>query len=409
MTHAFVPREILPVVHRALRALPAVVVTGLRQAGKTTLLREDPDLRRRRFLTLDDYATLEAARREPDKLIAGDEPVTIDEAQRCPDLILAVKRAVDRQRGRGRFLLSGSANFALLRDVGDSLAGRAVYLTLFPFTRRERLRIEDPPFLAKFFEEPALPPQAKVAAPVTDGEVLLGGMPAVATGDAPDAPFWFRGYEQTYLDRDVRALSQVADLVTFRSVLRAAALRTGGLVNRADLAREVKASVATVGRYLGLLEASFVVALLTPYLRSRTARLQKSPKLFVSDSGLASHLAGVRDIGPRSDEPLRGALYETYVHQNLRALAETHLPDAEMHYWAVHGRHEADFVIARGRRSMAVEVKAASRFGMRDVAGLRAFLDTTPGAFAGVLAYNGAEAVALGEKLFAVPLALLLS
>lgn len=408
MTGPYLPRDLLPLVQRALRALPVVVVTGLRQSGKTTLLHEDPALRGRRFLSLDDYATLEAARRAPHDLLEGDDPLTIDEAQRCPELLLAVKQSVDRRRARGRFLLSGSANFALLRGVAESLAGRAVYLALHPFTRRERVGGGGPPFLAAFFEDPTLPRRADAIAPVTDDDVLLGGMPAVATGETPDPPLWFRGYEQTYLDRDVRALSQVADLGAFRNVLRAAALRTGQLLNRAELARDVKLPVATVVRYLGLLETSFVTALLRPYLRSRRTRLLKSAKIFVADSGLAAHLTGVRDLAPVADEPLRGPLYETYVHQNLRALVEAHLPDAELAYWSVHGRHEVDFVIARGRRCMGIEVKAASRFGGSDVAGLRAFLEATPGAIAGVLAYNGTEAVPLGERVYAIPLARLL-
>lgn len=175
------------------------------------------------------------------------------------------------------------------------------------------------------------------------------------------------------------------------------------------LARDVKLPVATVARYLGLLETSYVTAPLTPYLRSRRSRLLKSPKIFVADSGLAGHLASVRDMGPDADEPMRGPLFETYVHQNLRALVEAHLPDAEVMYWSVHGLHEVDFVVARGRRSMAIEVKAGSGFGGSDVASLSAFLKATPGAFAGILAYNGTEAVRLGDRIFAIPLALLLS
>jgi len=139
MTETYRPRAIASLARAALRALPVVVVTGLRQAGKTTFLQRDPVFKGRRYLSLDDFATLEAARRDPRALLDGDEPLTIDEAQRCPELLLAVKQAVDRHGEPGRFVLSGSANLALLRGVSESLAGRAVYLTLHPFTRRERL------------------------------------------------------------------------------------------------------------------------------------------------------------------------------------------------------------------------------------------------------------------------------
>jgi hypothetical protein len=158
-----------------------------------------------------------------------------------------------------------------------------------------------------------------------------------------------------------------------------------------------------------LLETSFLVARLAPFLRNRTTRLLKSPKLFVADSGLAAHLAGVTDLRPEADEPLRGALLETFVFQNLAALIGAHLEHAELGFWHVQGRHEVDFVVTLGRRVVAIEVKAASRFSDRDLAGLRAFASTTTGLVAGLLAYNGSELLSLGERLYAVPLGLLLS
>jgi predicted AAA+ superfamily ATPase len=409
VTDTYRAREIASRVFAALRALPVVVITGLRQAGKTTFVREDPALRGRRYLTLDDFATLEAARSDPGALLEGEEPVTIDEVQRCPELLLAVKRAVDRRREPGRFVLTGSANLALLQGVGDSLAGRAIYLSLHPFTRRERLgELGARPFVLEVLERGEIPERATKGT-VTEGEVLDGGMPAVVLKKTTDRALWFLGYEQTYLERDVRSLAQVADLVSFRRLLRLAALRGGQLLNLAELARDSKLTVPTVTRYLGLLEASFVVARLSPYLRSRATRLIKSSKLFIADSGLACHLTDVGDLGPTSDEPLRGALLETFVQQNLAGILSTCESRSEFAFWSVQGRHEVDFVVASGRRSIAIEVKAGERFGGRDLAGLRSFLDKTPGAVAGLLAYNGAEIAPLGDRLHAVPLGILLS
>src|ERR1700680_197886 len=187
---AYRPREITPLLREALGPLPVVVVTGLRQAGKTTLLATDPAFAGRRYLTLDDLVILEAAERDPEALIAGDEPVTVDEVQRSPGLLLAVKRAVDRRREPGRFLLSGSANLALLGGVSESLAGRALYLTLHPFTRRERLgRTAEPPFLVRFFAEPQLPVSSG-AEPLTAEAILAGGPPPVALGDVAKRGLW---------------------------------------------------------------------------------------------------------------------------------------------------------------------------------------------------------------------------
>jgi predicted AAA+ superfamily ATPase len=400
-------REIASLVMRALQNLPLVVVTGLRQTGKTTFLQRDAAFRGRRYLSLDDFATLEAARREPESLLEGAEPLTIDEAQRSPELLKAVKIAVDRRRVPGRFLLSGSANLALLDSVSESLAGRALYVTLHPFTRRERKKQSKVPFVVRFLESPTLSRRVP-AAPIDDKEILDGGMPSIVLGEAKDRGLWLLGYEQTYLERDVRELSQVTDLISFRNVVRLAALRTGQILNLSELAREAKLPASTVTRYVNLLETSFVITRLQPILRSRTTRLIKSPKLFLSDSGFACHLTGVFDLGARADEPMRGALFETYFLQNLAAILGAHLPKAEIGFWNVQGRHEVDFVVTHGRRSIAIEVKSGTRFSDRDLAGLQTFSAKTPGVAASILAYNGTEAVQLGERLFAIPIGLLL-
>lgn len=405
---AYCQRELSALALRALKAFPVVVVTGVRQAGKTTFLQHDSAFRGRRYVTLDDYAALEAARLDPESLVRGQGPVTIDEVQRCPELLIAVKRVVDEQRTPGRFVLSGSANLSLRKGVTESLAGRAMRLTLGPFTRRERLGATREPFLVTFLKELQLPPSASAPA-LTDREVLYGGMPPIVVGEDVDRDLWLLGYEQTYLERDVRDLSQVADLVTFRTLLRLAAARTGQLLNQSEIARDARLPVSTAVRYLGLLETSYILGRLPPYTRSRTTRLLKSPKIFLTDSALACHLTATADISIAADEPLRGALYETFVYQNLAGILGSHLPDAELGFWSIQGRHEVDFVISHKRRRIAVEVKAASRFGKRDLAGLRAFREKTPGASAGILAYNGAEAFAPEKDLFVVPLGLLLS
>ena len=401
-------RELAGLARRALKTFPVVVVTGLRQTGKTTFLQHDSAFRGRRYVTLDDFGALEAARLDPESLLRGREPVTIDEVQRCPELLVAIKRAVDAQRTPGRFVLSGSANLSLLKGVSESLAGRAISLTLRPFTRRERLGATREPFLVTFLKELQLPPTPSVPA-FSDDEVLYGGMPSLVVGEDIDRNLWLLGYEQTYLERDVRDLTQVADLVTFRTLLRLAAARTGQILNQSEIARDARLPVSTAVRYRGLLETSFLLDRLLPYTRSRTTRLLKSPKIFLTDSGLACHLTATADIGVAADEPLRGALYETFVHQNLAGILGAHLPDAGLSFWSIQGRQEVDFVISHKRRCIAVEVKAASRFGKKDLAGLRAFREKTPGAVGGILAYNGPEAFAAEEGLWVIPVGLLLS
>lgn len=402
-------RELTTSLVEALEAMPVVVLTGARQVGKSTLLQRHPSLASRKYVTLDDFSQLEAARNSPEALLSGPDNLSIDEAQKAPELLSAIKRKVDEERRPGRFLLSGSANFSLLKGITESLAGRALYLTLHPFTRREVTGASgEAPFLKKFFD--SLETRGhKPVSPIADEEVLLGGMPPACLASPKSARLWFRGYEQTYLERDLRELSQVADLVTFRQFLILAAYRTAQVLNISELARDAKLNHTTASRYLGLLEASFILRRLGPYLSNRSSRLIKSPKIFVADSGIAAHLGTVASLDPAAGEPLRGPLYETYVAQNLVALLESHWPEARLHYWNIQGRHEVDFVVEHGRQSLAIEVKSATRWGQRDLAPLRAFLDSTPHCRAAILAYNGVQAVKLQDRLWALPLGLILS
>ena len=174
------PREMVPRLVRALREMPVVVLTGMRQTGKTTLLQQDPALRSRRYLSLDDFATYEAARRNPEALLEGDDPITIDEAQRVPELTRAIKLRVDRRRSPGQYLLSGSANFRLLKSMTESLAGRAIYLTLHPMHRREILETTSLPLFLRHMLENGAPPKQLSSHRFQNQEILRGGMPTVA-------------------------------------------------------------------------------------------------------------------------------------------------------------------------------------------------------------------------------------
>ena len=193
-----------------------------------------------------------------------------------------------------------------------------------------------------------------------------------------------------------------------RTQAQLAALRTAQVLVISTLARDAKLNAVTAGRYLDLLETSFLIHRLPPFLKNRSSRLVKSPKLFFTDSGLAAHMAGVTSIEPGRDDLHRGALFETYVAQNLAALLEAHVPDAQLSYWQEQGRHEVDFVIEAGRKVLAIEVKAATRWSESELSGLRAFLERTPACIAAILAYNGTKSVRLDDRLWAIPIAQLL-
>ena len=406
---AYFERDLAPMVLRALKSMPAVIITGLRQTGKTTFLQHQFPPEARRFITFDDFAQLSAAKSDPDRFVSSDDPLTIDEAHKCPEIFTAIKKVVDRKRKPGQFLLSGSANFTLLRGITESLAGRSVYFQMHPFSRREIDRkVGDQPFLEKFFDNQEMP-KHKEFKPIEPEEILKGGMPTICLGDIEDRSFWFKGYEQTYLERDIREISQIENIVAYRNLLHLACLRSGQILNLSQLGRDARLTSATTSRYLSLLETSFVIFKLNPYLRNRGSRLIKSPKIYISDSGLACFMVGINKFQMDYREPLLGALFETYVAQNLLAIIDSRWKEAQLYFWSVQGRHEVDFVIEVGRKCLAIEVKSSARWQKKDLSGLEAFLGTTPHCIAAVLCYNGREAVRLGDKIWALPLGLVLS
>jgi predicted AAA+ superfamily ATPase len=221
-----------------------------------------------------------------------------------------------------------------------------------------------------------------------------------------DRGLWFKGYEQTYLERDVRDLTRIGDLVAFRTLLRLAALRTAQVLKVSELARDAKINAKTASRHLSVMEASFVLTRLEPYVANRASRLIKSPKLHVADSGLAGYLWGVSEL---TDEADAGALIETYVAHNIRAIIDARWPEARLYYWHVQGRHEVDLVIEAGKDTLAVEVKSGSRWREQDLAGLQSFLEKTPRCRMALLAYQGEKVVQLGDRLWALPIGTLLS
>ena len=371
MNDRMLPRLVVPSLADRLGVMPAVVVTGARQTGKSTLAQElTPGPRR--FLTLDDLDVLDAARRDPDMLVGGTQPVTLDEVQRQPDLLHAVKRAIDRQRRPGQFLLTGSANLLLMEKVSESLAGRASYLTLWPLTRREQLGLGRGGCWEELLGTPdehwpellAAQPEQPESWPAL---ARRGGfpIPAVQLATERERAVWFDGYVRTYLERDLLGLSAISGLPDFRRLMRAACHRLGQLVNQTDLGRDVALPQPTVRRYLNLLETSYLLVRIPPFAVNRTKRLIKAPKLYWADTGVALHLAQGADPG--------GAHLENIVLHDLLAWRDARLDYADIFHWRTTLGEEVDFIIETGASLLPIEVKATTRPRLRDTAHLRTF------------------------------------
>ena len=357
----------------------------------------------RRFLTLDDLDVLDLARRDPDALLTGPLPVTLDEIQREPALLLAVKRAIDRDRTAGRFLITGSANLLLMRRVSETLAGRASYITLWPMTRREQLGLGQ----CGRWEELVATPDREWLDLVTDRSPLQedwkelarrGGYPtpALHLSSWDQRAVWFDGYVTTYLERDLQALSAVAGLPDFRRLMQAACLRLGQVVNQTELGRDVALPQPTVHRYLNLLETSHVLTRLPAYSVNRTKRLIKSPKIFWNDTGLAMHLAGSR-------EPT-GAHLENIIHHDLAAWRDVRIDHTGILYWRTTTGEEVDFVVETEGRLIPIEVKSTDKPRLRDATHLRSFqAEYREKARAGLLLHTGTSVEWLTANVLAVP------
>lgn len=385
-----------------LQAMPAVVVTGARQTGKSTLVKMQPP-ESRPYYSLDDIDVLDLARRNPEALVEGAAHVTLDEVQREPGLLLAVKRAIDNDRRPGRFILTGSANLLLMQRISESLAGRASYLTLWPMTRREQLGLGRCGFWEALVtaNDDQWPDLLRVD---TSGQedwqkfAVRGGFPtpAVHMSKAADRMIWFDGYVRTYLERDLQMVSSIAALPDFRRLMRAACLRLGQLVNQTEMARDLSLKQPTVHRYLNLLEISYLLIRLPAYSVNRTKRLLKSPKLYWGDVGLAMYLAGLT-------EPT-GAHLENLILLDLMAWKCERLQNTEILFWRTVTGEEVDLVIETEGKVMPIEIKLTSRPRIRDAANLLAFQNEYgKDARAGLLLHNGTAIEWLTPKVLAVP------
>jgi len=396
------PRLVAAALAERLKAMPAVVVTGARQTGKSTLVSELV-AGRRRYATLDDLDVQDAARRDPDVLLGGDTPVTLDEVQREPALLPAIKRAIDRKRVAGQFLLTGSANLLLMRRVSESLAGRASYLTLWPMTRREQAglgrcgRWED---LLAAPDAEWLDVLAQDDAGQEEWHALArrGGFPtpSLSLESAADRAIWFDGYVRTYLERDLQDLASISALPDFRRLMRAVSLRLGQLVNQTELARDTAVPQPTVHRWLNLLETSYLLVRLPAYAVNRTKRLIKTPKLYWADTGVALHLA-------ESNEP-GWAHLENLVLHDLLAWRDARLERAELGYWRTAVGDEVDFVIEAGGKLLPIEVKASARPRLADCNHLRTFrAEYGKKARTGLLLHTGSRLEWLAPDVLAAP------
>lgn len=405
-------RHSTPAILEALSDTPVVFIRGARQTGKTTLVRKITERDHpAQYFNLDSPAVLSAATTDPAGFIRGAQAtLAIDEVQRAPDLILAIKEDVDRNRKPGRYLLTGSANVLTIPTVAESLAGRMEIVTLWPLSQGE-IAGKRENFLERLFK----PGPGVFHA----GETSLGDLVKSITAGGYPEPLqrptqkrraaWFDSYLTTIIERDLRSLANIHDISAIPRLLKLLASRTANIREQSALSRNTGIPNSTLGRYMAMLEAVFIVYTLPAWTSNLGRRLVKAPKLYFTDTGIACFLLGIEPDRLLDDHALAGGLFENFVVSELCKQAAWCEFRVRLHHFRSHMGHEVDVVAESGTGAVCgIEIKLSSTVSAKHFSGLKELQKISAKRFtAGVVLYTGSEVIPFGERLFAIPVSTL--
>ena len=380
---------------------PALVLTGARQTGKSTLLSNEPMFADYLHVNLDDLTTMTQAHDDPQSFVNQADHMVIDEAQRVPDLFISVKKAVDDDRSR-RFVLSGSANFLLLRQIHESLAGRAGYSVLRQPTWSEWRGANKPSWLLGLLNGTLPPEEDTSAVPDIKTVLFTGCLPGIRDAMPAQAALFWESYIQTYIERDLPGISAVASTIDYQSVMRMIAITTGSLLEYSSVANNTHVSASTVARYVETLKTAHLLDLVPPAPLASVTSVRRNWKSYLFDAGLICSLLGKRT--PESiDDTLAGHLFEALVCTSIQALADLD----SLSIWFVRTRrgplHEVDFVVERDQKKTAIEVKLSDHVTWSDTEHLRWYMGQEPTCPAAAIIYTGTRVLHLARNIVAVP------
>lgn len=401
------PRYCQQHIQESLNDTPAIILTGARQTGKSTLI---SNFKAAVTVTFDDWSLQQSARTDPmgfvQSLVQKSFPIAIDEIQLVPDIILPIKKAIDDYRQPGMFLLTGSTNLLHWPRLPDSLAGRVEYVTLRPLSLSE-IEGHQPNWIDSLFDNPTLNPidifQEVHKAPqqIMDQMMTRGGYPEAFKRDSMNRrTAWYEGYLKTLIERDVRNLESIDNPFILHQLLTHLALNVGSLVNFANIALKLKISVPTVQKYMRLLFLLYLCDELPAWHKSVGKRLIKTPKIFLNDTGILQHLTHSQDMGNK------GPLTEHFVYNELQKQIDWSFTKPNIYYWRTSNGHEIDFLLEnRGGQVLALEVKSSASVSEADFSNLKIFQkDISDQFMMGFVLYNGDRILPFGPKLWAVPL-----
>lgn len=414
-------RHIKSTIENSLKLFPAVLLNGARQVGKSTLAKQlVKEKKIEQYISLDDITVLEAATKDPQGFIDQfNSSIVIDEIQRVPNLILAIKKNIDTKKQTGKFLLTGSANVLSYPDVRDSLAGRMDIISLEGFSVSELVKQSKSSFVSDLIHTKdvnllihqwtqKMNLKSKIGNKTLNEMLFYGFFPEVAIKiNSEYRNRWISSYITSYIEKDIRDLSKVIDIVSFAKLLRIIGLRTGNLLNNKNLSIAIGLDQRTVARYIELLEISFQLSLLKPWSSNLGKRYVKTPKIFINDVGLAAYFLGINDCKLINNHPNYGALFKTLVFAELRkSLIYNSL--ANIFFYRNHQGIEVDFLIAQGERVLGIECKLSSSVTSKDCKNLKFIQEEVKNDFLGVVIYRGDQVIKVENNIIAVPFELLI-
>jgi len=401
-------RSITNLLKEALAISPAVLLSGARQVGKSTLcLALDNEYR-----VFDNLTERMAALNDPVGYAATlPKPVILDEIQKVPELLEGIKISIDQQRINGTFLLTGSANVLDMKRAKETLAGRIIEIPMWPFSQKELRQKADQNIIDILFDKGVeglscveLMPDELFTA------IVNGGYPEIAKIKTEmGKSLWFNAYISTYIERDIRDVGELRDISAFIRFYNIIAPRSCGLLNKSNLAAAANLSEATISNYLSMLEMIYQISLLHPYSSNISKRFIKSPKFFMTDSGLLSHLLDVQNSKQLAASPRKGDIVETFVYSELRKHIDYSTKRPQLYHYRTNDKKEIDFIVEKGDTIFAVEVKSAQSIKNDAFKHIIDFQKKSFKKITGIVFYSGSTLLSFGDdkhKRYAVPMSI---